>query len=105
MAGKFSYLKFRDVDLSDSFFDSLKTDYDGFDGWFKSKIDEPVFVYQDDEGVGAFLYIKDKETEAIGMVDGELPARERTKIGTLKLSERMKGQRIGEGAFGLALWR
>lgn len=105
MAGKFSYLKFKDIDLSDPFFDSLKVDYPDFDRWFESKRDEPVFVYHDDEGVGAFLYIKDKENEDIELIDGKLPLYERTKIGTLKLSERMKGQRIGEGAFGLALWR
>lgn len=105
MAGKFSYMRFGDVELSDPFFDSLKADYPGFDRWFQSKIEEPVFVYQDEQGVGAFLYIKDKETETIPTVDGELPKCERTKIGTLKLEKRMQGQRIGEGAFGLALWR
>ena len=105
MAGKFSYMRFGDVELSDPFFDSLRADYPSFDKWFQSKIEEPVFVYQDDQGVGAFLYIKDKETEPIPTIDGELPACERTKIGTLKLDERMRGQRIGEGAVGLALWR
>lgn len=41
MAGKFSYLKFKDIDLSDPFFDSLKGDYPDFDRWFESN----SFVY------------------------------------------------------------
>lgn len=105
MAGKFSYMRFGDIDLSDPFFDSLKADYLSFDKWFQSKISEPVFVYQDEVGVGAFLYVKDREAEAIGLVDGELASCERTKIGTLKIADRIQGQRLGEGAFGLALWR
>lgn len=31
------YEKFSSVNLKDTFFDSLRTDYDGFDKWFNSK--------------------------------------------------------------------
>jgi hypothetical protein len=61
-------------------------------------------VFADDEGLGAFIYLKD-ENEPIELVEGNLPAVPRLKIGTLKLAERYQGQRLGEGALGLALWQ
>ncbi len=35
---------------------------------------------------------------------GDLPCYTRIKIGTLKICDDVKGQRLGEGAIGLALW-
>lgn len=32
-----NYKKFSEINLNDSFFDSLRQDYDGFDKWFKRK--------------------------------------------------------------------
>ena len=42
---------------------------------------------------------------ALELLDKVLPAKERIKIGTLRLAERFRGQRLGEGALGVALWR
>lgn len=112
MAGKFAYKRFSEIDLGDSFFDSLKVDYPGtensteFCAWFnrKSATDERALVYEDDNGVAAFLYLKDEE-EGISLKDvPDLPAIPRKKIGTMKISGEHRGQRIGEGAIGLALW-
>lgn len=105
MASKFKWQKFSDVDLNDDFFDSLKSDYPEFCNWFQKKVNnnESALVYNDSIGVGAFLYLK-PENEPINIVSGVLPAKKRLKIGTLKLSERIRSQRLGEGALGVALW-
>lgn len=112
MAGKFLFKKFSEIDLSDTFFDSLKADYPGnanstgFFDWFNKKSDagSTALVFDDDEGLGAFVYLKD-ENETIELDGGRiLPAMPRIKIGTLRLAERYRGQRLGEGAIGLVLW-
>lgn len=112
LGGKFAYKKFADIDLKDSFFDSLKADYPGtatstgFCTWFGKKVlsDAKALVYEDKTGIGAFIYIKE-ENEPINLVDAPtLPAVDRIKLGTMKISDIRRGQRIGEGAIGLALW-
>lgn len=105
MAGKFKWKKFSDVNLNDDFFNSLKSDYPEFCNWFQKKANnnESALVYNDSIGVGAFLYLK-PENEPINIVGGVLSAKKRLKIGTLKLSERIRSQRLGEGALGVALW-
>lgn len=112
MAGKFLFKKFSEIDLNDSFFDSLKEDYPadanniGFERWFtkKAAVGSTALVFDDDEGLGAFVCLKD-ENEPISLVEGSLPAFPRIKISTLRLAERYRGQRLGEGAIGLALWK
>lgn len=105
MAGKFKWRKFSDVNLNDDFFNSLKEDYPEFGDWFQKKANnnESALVYNDSIGVGAFLYLK-SENEPINIIGGVLPAKKRLKIGTLKLSERIRSRRLGEGALGVALW-
>lgn len=105
MLNKFVWCKFSDCDLSDTFFDSLKNDYEEFPIWFGKKVSEDTkaFIYKDDKGVKAFLYLKE-ESEEINLLDRILPKENRLKIGTLKLSDDVQGQRLGEGAIGVALW-
>lgn len=99
----FDYLSFSDCDIHDPFFDSLKDDYPGFEEWFvkKSKANEHAYVSVEN-GIHAFLYIKGEEEEAIETV---LPKERRMKIGTFKISEGSQGNRLGEGAIGISLWR
>lgn len=112
MAGKFLLKKFADIDLDDSFFDSLKADYPGnenstgFVEWFKKKADNgtTALVFEDEEGVGAFVVLK-KEYEEIELQDRVLPKVKRIKISTFRIAERYRRQRIGEGAIGLLLWK
>lgn len=106
MPGKFQWKKFSEVDLSDSFFDTLKEDYPEFVEWFerKSREEEETLVFNDECGIGAFLYLKDEE-EPIELSDRTVPCRKRLKIGTLRLAERQRGIRLGEGALGVALWK
>lgn len=106
MPGSFRSTPFNEVSLRDAFFDSLRGDYPGFDEWFAGKgaAGEAALVHRDDEGIGAFVYLKE-ENEAVELEDGALPALPRPKIGTLKVADRAQGERLGEGAIGLALWR
>lgn len=114
MVGKFEYRKFTEIDIGDPFFDTLKRDYPGtetstgFIEWFKrkGKIDEEALVFIDGDGkIGAFMYIKEEDNEKIVLKDKILPVVPRIKIGTLRIAERYRGQRLGEGAIGLALWK
>ncbi len=105
MADRFEWKKFSEVDINDKFFDSLKSDYIEFCDWFqrKSNEGESALVFYDSLGVAAFIYLK-RENETIALSDRVLPEKQRLKIGTLKLSERIRSQRLGEGALGVALW-
>ncbi len=112
MAGKFELKKFSEIDLNDSFFDELKRDYPGtasstgFVEWFNNKSHQgkTALVFNDDEGVGAFVSLKD-EDEEIPLKGSALPKKSRMKISTLRIAERYRGQRLGEGALGLILWK
>ncbi|MCD7731066.1 MAG: hypothetical protein LUI05_06175 [Oscillospiraceae bacterium] len=112
MAGKFELRTFSEIDLNDKFFDELKNDYPGtaestgFVEWFnkKSADGKTALVFNDDEGLGAFVCIK-TENEIIKLKDKELPSIPRIKISTLRIAERYRGQRLGEGSIGLVLWK
>lgn len=111
MAGQFIEEFFSNIDINDSFFDSLKNSYpgnhnsSGFVAWFNRKAvaKKKALIFKDDSGLGAFLSLKDEEEE-IKLVDEVLPVKKRIKISTFKIAERFSGQRIGEGALGLILW-
>lgn len=106
MVGDFVWAKFGSCNLEDPFFDSFKKAYVEFPVWFKKKTDagEEALVARDDQGIVAFVYLK-AENEPIKLQDRELPAVSRLKIGTFKMADRYQGQRVGEGAMGVALWR
>ena len=44
------------------------------------------------------------EAETISLTDSKLPCKMRLKISTIKIDNRYKHQRLGEGAIGLTLW-
>jgi hypothetical protein len=92
MPGSFSLKRFSDIDVADPFFDSLRDDYPVFDDWFAGKglSGESALVYADDEGIGAFVYLKD-EAEPVALVEDSLPSMPRLKIGTLKVADRFQG--------------
>lgn len=105
---KFEQRFFSMSDLQDSFFDTLKSDYEEFPIWFAKKVHnyEKAYIYED-EGIKAFLYLKNEygeNSEPIILDTGILSAEPRIKIGTLKLLETVQGIRLGEGALGIALW-
>lgn len=89
---------FEDIDLSDSFFDSLREDYEGqkFDQWFKKKGKESAYVFEDKNGIKGFLYSKiELPSEPDYMkVSPILSPQKRLKIGTFKIDS--SGFRLGE---------
>ena len=113
MAGKFERKLFSQLNPDDPFFDSLKADYPGsakstgFINWFHKKAVEGkrALVFEDEQGIGAFINLKPGEDEEIRLSNGStLPKLKRLKITTIKIDERYQHQRIGEGAIGLTLW-
>ena len=78
--------KFKQIDLQDTFFDSLKNDYDNFDTWFNAKGDEFAYVYYADNSLKAFLYLKpeNKDEDYSDITPLFLP-KKRLKIGTFKV--------------------
>lgn len=106
MTQKFERKKFSDCNLNDKFFLSLKEDYPDFEKWFKEKSleGEEAFIFEDENGLCAFLSFKDVEEE-IKLRDTILPKKKRMKIRTFKLDFRYQGKRLGEGAIGIALWK
>lgn len=84
---------FKEINLNDPFFDSLKNDYVEFEDWFKRKGNERAFLFEDDEGVQAFLYLKVEEEELTNITP-PLPCKKRIKVGTLKINAR--GTKFGD---------
>ena len=106
MAGAYKWKRLSELDINDSFFNSLKEDYPEFEEWYNRKANEgkQAFAYIDDNGIGAFVMLKNGECEEIHLDNQILPKCSRLKISTLKLSDRVEGNRLGEGAIGIALW-
>ncbi len=83
------------LDIDDKIFDSLKEEYEEFEEWFKkiSREGRDCLVYYEPDGsIGAILIYKiENEPIDVGKV---LPAKNRLKIATLKVSS--VGNKIGE---------
>lgn len=89
---------FSELNLEDSFFDSLKSNYPDFSSWFKRKAlrGESAYVFYDKEGhILDFLYLKIEEGEMKDVVP-ELPSKKRLKVGTFKILPRhsRRGERF-----------
>lgn len=89
---------FSEIDLSDSFFDSLKAAYPEFSMWYNKKAaaGERAYVFYFEDGrVADFLYMK-IEMEEIRDVVPVLPAKRRLKVGTFKILPRhtRRGERF-----------
>lgn len=89
---------FSEIDINQSFFDSLKKDYPGFSNWFhkKSMQGRKAFVSEKEGKVVSFLSFKRDEIEEIELENKTLESKKRFKIATLKLSDEVKGNRLGE---------
>ena len=105
---KLIWKPFSEIDIADTFFDSLRVDYGDqkFNNWFLGKVKngERALTLIENGKVYAFLYLK-PENEAIELVERTLPAKPRLKIGTLKLDDSISQHRLGEGIIGVALWK
>lgn len=88
------YLKFKNINLDDSFFDSLKSDYVEFSDWFERKSENSAYIFRNSGGlIDGFLFHK-LEDEEVSDVTPALPAKRRVKIGTFKINAH--GTRLGE---------
>lgn len=88
-------VKFGDVDLSNSFFDSFRQDYPGFDRWYGRKAHEETYVCWDENDPVAFLFLKmEGLDEDYRDITPAFLRKRRLKIGTLKVVQ--NGFKIGE---------
>ena len=86
---------FGDIDINDSFFDSFKEDYPGFERWFNRKSEEVAYTCRSDEGLTAFLYVKrEDQDEPYNDIEPAFSKKRRLKIGTFKVIH--NGFKIGE---------
>lgn len=86
-----------ELDIEDSFFDSLRFDYQGFNNWFEKKQakGEKAYVTFNEDKITSFLMLKleDENEKYEEFQKPFLPAK-RLKISTMKVAE--TGKRIGE---------
>lgn len=86
---------FGKIDLQDSFFDTFREDYVGFDKWFNKKSDDESYVCYDNGILSAFLFIKpEDENESYSDINPGFTKKKRLKIGTLKVTS--NGVKLGE---------
>lgn len=90
--------RFGDINLNDSFFNTLKEDYPGFDDWFHRKNQEEAYVFKKDNEVHGFLFIKTEypdEKDYLSIYP-PLSKKKRLKVGTFKIDTTLKGFRLSE---------
>lgn len=90
------YTEFKNINLDDPFFDSLKADYKEFIDWFNKKKDnnEGAFVFFNSQMLlDGFLYLKNEDEELNDVIPKQ-PSKKRLKIGTMKINPH--GTRLGE---------
>lgn len=86
---------FGNIKIKDSFFDSFREDYLGFDDWFNSKSEKISYICSYEGEINAFLFIKpEDETENYSDITPILPPKKRLKIGTFKVTA--NGFKLGE---------
>lgn len=87
---------FGNIDIQDSFFDSFKEDYQGFELWFKRKSEEIAYICTSQDGrLLAFLYVKpENEDEDYSDIFPQFRPMKRLKIGTFKVIA--NGYKLGE---------
>lgn len=89
--------KFSEIDLNDSFFDSLKNSYPEFNDWFKKKSDAGAvaYTYYIGNKLKDFLYLKVEEEELTD-IKPPLPKKRRLKVGTFKVDNKDRHTTRGE---------
>lgn len=87
--------RFGEINLSDSFFDSFKEDYVGFDKWFLRKSDDIAYITTNKGNILSFLFLKvEEKDENYFDIDPVFTPKKRLKIGTFKVIS--NGVRLGE---------
>lgn len=81
------------LNLSDSFFDSLREDYPQFDSWFKEKCKEGrhAWVVRSGDYIQGICIYKEEPGNEEGLCSGTI-----LKMCTFKISDNARGEKIGE---------
>ena len=89
--------RFSDIDLNDSFFDSLRASYPEFNEWYNKKAaaGSTAYCYYVDNELKDFLYLKIEEEELSDLTPA-LPAKKRLKVGTFKVDNEDRHTTRGE---------
>ena len=85
--------KLYEIDINDTFFNSLKCDYKDFDEWFRRNNKRKVYVTFNNDKISSFLMLKLEENEEYDFDKIFIPKR-RLKICTMKVID--KGVGIGD---------
>ena len=86
---------FGNINLHDSFFDSLKNDYQDFEMWFNRKADDFAYICRSEGKIIAFLYLKPEDIDGnYSDIEPVLAPKKRLKIGTLKVD--LNPYKLGE---------
>lgn len=83
-----------EIDINDAFFDSLRSDYKGFNEWIKRNNNRKIYVTFDNDKITSFLMLKIEEKSEIYNFDKKFLPKKRLKICTMKVEN--KGLGIGE---------
>lgn len=89
--------QFSDIDLNDSFFDSLRASYPEFNEWYNKKAaaGATAYCYYVDNELKDFLYLKIEEEELSDLTP-VLPVKRRLKVGTFKVDNEDRHTTRGE---------
>ena len=91
------------IDIRDSFFDSLKYDYYGFEKWYRRKSlqnEKAYITYDSTHKLGSFLLLKlEDERESYTNFDKSFSYARRLKICTFKVTN--TGNGIGDAYFDI----
>lgn len=95
MSSNIQIKAFKDININDPFFDTLKADYKEFEEWFKKKAAQNTRAYVQEIGLGinAFLFLKVEDEEIID-IEPKLNKAKRLKVGTFKINAH--GTKLGE---------
>lgn len=85
-------------ELTDTFFDSLRAGYTGFDDWFRRKAREnrKAWVYRDETGVLGAICVYDVQANEVVTDEGKRLDGKALKLCTLKVGQNVRGRKIGE---------
>ena len=89
--------RFSDINLNDSFFDSLRASYPEFNEWYNKKAaaGATAYCYYVDNELKDFLYLKIEEEELSDLTPA-LPTKKRLKVGTFKVDNDNRHTTRGE---------
>lgn len=89
--------RFSDINLNDSFFDSLRASYPEFDEWYNKKAaaGAKAYCYYVNGELKDFLYLKIEE-EKLSDLFPVLPKKKRLKVGTFKVNNEERHTTRGE---------